>query len=117
MRKATWLVMVHRGEVMLERRPSAGLWGGLWTFPEGAAGAAARASVERRFGCRIAAARKLPKVMHGFTHFQLEAQPIRFDTVRRATRECAGRIWLGVSEAASAAVPTPVRKLLLGLAL
>src|SRR5260370_42640836 len=33
-RQATWLVLRKSGEVLLERRPSSGLWGGLWTFPE-----------------------------------------------------------------------------------
>lgn len=116
LRKTTWLVMLHRGEVVLERRPSSGLWGGLWTFPEEGAAAPGRAAIEKRFGCSIAARRKLPKVMHGFTHFQLEAQPIRLDLVRRSPRASAGRIWIDVAEAAGGAVPTPVRNLLLSLA-
>lgn len=116
-RRATWLVMLHRGEVLLERRPAPGLWGGLWTFPEGASGSGARAGNEKRFGCTIAAERRLPRVTHGFTHFQLEAQPVRLDISGLASRAGAGRVWLEVAEAARCAVPAPVRRLLLGLAL
>jgi A/G-specific adenine glycosylase len=117
LRRATWLVLLHRGEVLLERRPAPGLWGGLWTFPEGASGARARAENEKRFGCTIAAERRLPKLTHGFTHFQLEAQPVRLDVGGLASRTRGGQTWLGVAEAARAAVPTPVRRLLLSLVL
>src|SRR6185295_2361299 len=33
-RRATWYVYRKNGEVLLERRPGKGIWGGLWTFPE-----------------------------------------------------------------------------------
>jgi A/G-specific adenine glycosylase len=39
LRRTTWLVLQHQGAVLLERRPSPGIWGGLWVFPEGPAGA------------------------------------------------------------------------------
>src|SRR6185295_6010231 len=33
-RSTTWLVLRHAGQILLERRPSPGIWGGLWSFPE-----------------------------------------------------------------------------------
>src|SRR5438309_743495 len=44
LRDATWLLLLHNQQVLLERRPGAGLWGGLWTFPVASnAGLAAQA--------------------------------------------------------------------------
>ena len=116
LKHATWLVLLHKGSVLLERRPETGIWGGLWVFPEGRE-KAARVYCERSFSCRIAGAQRLPVIEHGFTHFRLNIQPLRCE-VRKITdsAQAPGRIWLDVDDAARAAVPAPVRKLLLGLA-
>ncbi|MGH8689071.1 MAG: A/G-specific adenine glycosylase [Burkholderiales bacterium] len=100
-RSADWYVYLDRGAVLLERRPPAGLWGGLWTFPESAV-------------LGIAARRKLAPVEHGFTHFRLRAQPLL--CAPRAGRRVRGpRLWLTLADAVEAAVPTPVRGVLRGL--
>ena len=110
-RNATWLVLLHRGQVLLERRPPSGLWGGLWTFPEpmGAPAGYCR----RELGCTIAPPRKLPPMEHGFTHFKLRIQPLRCVVQKADPRaETGGRMWLDLEGAARAAVPAPVRALL-----
>jgi len=99
-RRATWFVFVHDQAVLLERRPSSGLWGGLWTFPE-------TRVLKSRAGT------KLPIIEHGFTHFRLLAQPLVHRLKKRV--ESPGRLWLDLADAARAAVPAPVRKLLLSL--
>ncbi|MEX2197207.1 MAG: A/G-specific adenine glycosylase [Burkholderiales bacterium] len=100
LKRTDWFIYVHQGEVLLERRPGAGLWGGLWTFPEARLLAGARG-------------RKLPPLEHGFTHFRLRVQP--WLCAVRSAPPSAGRVWLEVSDAAGAAVPAPVRKLLRAL--
>jgi A/G-specific adenine glycosylase len=114
-RTVTWLVLLRAGQVLLERRPSAGLWGGLWTFPEVSAGANGRAAA-RRLGCEVSAMRRLDWLQHGFTHFRLRARPLVCQV--QAAGPCAespGRVWLDVEDAAGAAVPAPVRELLSAL--
>jgi A/G-specific adenine glycosylase len=100
-RHATWFVVRHRGDVLLERRPSKGLWGGLWVFPENAS------------GYRIKKQKRLDALEHGFTHFKLRVQPILCEASSRA--ETPGRIWLALNDALEAAVPAPVKTLLSGL--
>jgi A/G-specific adenine glycosylase len=99
-RRATWFVFVHDRAILLERRPSRGLWGGLWTFPETRV-------------LRSRAGTKLPIIEHGFTHFRLLARPLVHRLRKRV--ESPGRLWLDLADAVHAAVPTPVRKLLLSL--
>jgi len=116
LKRSNWAVLLHRGAVLLERRPNTGIWGGLWTFPECPA-EDVRIFCRKELSCEIARAENMPVMEHGFTHFRLSIQPIRCK-VRKvfARAEAPGRIWLEVEEAARAAVPAPVRKLLLGLA-
>ena len=99
-RRATWFVFMHEGAVLLERRPSRGLWGGLWTFPESKV-------------LKGASAAKLARIEHGFTHFRLLAQPLLHRLRKRV--ESPGRLWLELADAVHAAVPAPVRTLLLKL--
>ncbi len=113
---STWLVLLHKGSVLLERRPSAGIWGGLWVFPE-SPGGDVRSFCKRNLSCEIAKAQKLEVIAHGFTHFRLNIQPLLCSVRKLLPRaESPGRIWLDVTQAARAAVPAPARKLLLGLA-
>jgi A/G-specific adenine glycosylase len=101
LKRATWFVYLHAGSVLLERRPSRGLWGGLWTFPESRVLEGSKA-------------KRLPALEHSFTHFRLRAQPLVHRLEKRV--ESPGRLWLDLTDAAHAAVPTPVRNLLRSLA-
>jgi A/G-specific adenine glycosylase len=94
LRRVTWFVYLHRRSVLLERRPSSGVWGGLWCFPE-----------QPALGAR--GATKLPVIEHGFTHFRLRILPVLC-----AVRRERGGLWIDLEEAARAAVPAPVRRLL-----
>jgi A/G-specific adenine glycosylase len=96
-RRATWFVYLRGREVLLERRPSPGLWGGLWTFPE-----------KRIFSS--GPAKRLVPVAHGFTHFRLLAQPLVYRLAKAA--DAPGRLWIDIDDAAAAAVPAPVRAVL-----
>ena len=96
-RHATWLILKHQNHVLLERRPSPGIWGGLWCFPE-----------EKAKGRRLAI------IEHGFTHFRLKIQPVLRE-VRKKSPEGESLRWMTLSQAVSAAVPTPVRRLLSSL--
>ena len=96
LRRTTWFVFRNAGKVLLERRPSSGIWGGLWCFPEKA---------DTVFRAR--SMKKLAPIEHGFTHFRLRIQPLLCDT-----RFTAGALWVDLEDALQAAVPSPVRKLL-----
>ena len=96
LRNTDWFVYVSGGRVLLERRPSAGIWGGLWCFPD-------------RKVFKSTKARLLPAFEHGFTHFRLRIQPRR---IEGSFGESPGRLWIEPDDARRAAVPAPVRKLL-----
>ncbi len=111
-RSTAMLVLQHAGEILLEKRPPAGIWGGLWSLPECAVDEGPAMAAER-LGCRACAVRPLPTLTHAFTHFRLEIRPWLLSVDRRSgAAESGGRLWLAPADALDAAVPTPVRRLL-----
>jgi len=110
-KSTTWLVLRHAGRVLLERRPSPGIWGGLWSFPETNGRNVAQDC--RNLGFDIDSIRKLDAIGHGFTHFRLTIHPVLCDVRPPASRaEAPGRLWMEPADASEAATPAPVRKLL-----
>jgi A/G-specific adenine glycosylase len=114
-RTTCMLAIVDRGQVWLEKRPPAGIWGGLWSLPECADPAAAREACARA-GADWHARRELPAIEHGFTHYRLTIRPVVVPWSRGAgsVRDGAG-LWLALDEAAGAALPAPVKRLLVAL--
>ena len=101
-KQATWFVLLHNREVLLERRPSSGLWGGLWTFPE-----------REPQAITLSSRRELAPLEHGFTHFKLKIKPVLCEALRKpASVAEPGGMWLDLEDAIGAAVPAPVRALL-----
>jgi len=112
-RSTHMLLLVRNGEVLLEKRPPSGIWGGMWSLPELADASLTRAHCRSNYGCDIAAPQPLVPLVHGFTHFKLTIQPLlcQVRKLTPAARE-AGQIWLTLEEAHGAAIPVPVRKLI-----
>lgn len=100
-KEVTWLVLRHGSDVLLEKRPAPGIWGGLWCFPE--AGKNARGVL-------------LEPLEHGFTHFRLRIRPLLQEIeVKPKRAESPSTLWIDVADALQAAVPSPVKQLLVRL--
>ena len=81
--RTAYVVMMVRedGAVLLERRPPAGIWGGLWTLPQFDGREAAQLWIIERGS--IDRAHPMPPYAHSFTHFDLTLHPlmVRTDTM------------------------------------
>jgi A/G-specific adenine glycosylase len=111
-RRATaMLVLRHAGELLLERRPAPGLWGGLWCFPEVSAERVLQ-ECAARFGADIEVEGRLGEIDHGFTHFRLRITPLLARLQRAPAMHEPGKVWLTPEDALRAAIPAPVRKIL-----
>ncbi len=112
-KQTQWLVLLSRGQVLLEKRPSTGVWGSLWCFPELPMHADAQSFCLRHYGETIASHENLPPFSHAFTHFKLLVAPSVLELKKRGVRaQEPGRMWLDIAGATRAAVPTPVRRIL-----
>ncbi len=113
-RRVQMLLLFDRGELLLEKRPPRGVWGGLWSLPELAPEADCRQHCRVRYGLDIRTQQSLPVVSHGFTHFRLRIEPVRADLAPRTSTR-PGHVWLPPADALRAALPAPVRRLLASL--
>lgn len=64
------------GEVLLERRPPVGIWGGLWSLPECDPGVEPGDWCRLRLGVLPGRVEKLPVRRHSFSHFHLDIRPL-----------------------------------------
>ena len=112
-RQTRLLLVVDAGQVLLERRPPSGIWGGLLSLPELSERDDPASYAAQYLGCEVTPGIALQPLKHNFTHFQLTLMPLsaevrRFTGVADAGKYC----WLGCEEIEHAALPTPVRKIL-----
>jgi A/G-specific adenine glycosylase len=108
------LLLLQHGEILLEKRPPTGIWGGLWCLPEMPLAENAAAYCVRQFGLEVRPLLELPPFDHSFTHFKLRIHPQPLQVIAHiSVARQNGAIWLAFEDALAAAIPAPVRKLLL----
>ena len=117
------LIACHQGNILLEKRPNSGIWGGLWSLPEISHpdDPESKDSIMAAFcaslGLQSKKTHALPSFQHIFTHFKLNISPVllhaRNDSpVVKLQRQME---WVSVKKLPGLGMPAPVRKMLDGL--
>jgi A/G-specific adenine glycosylase len=121
-KRAQMLVVIDRGQVLLQQRPGTGIWGGLLSLPEVDGHVAidedddelptieAALEAAARFGS-VDEGEALVPVQHGFTHYKLHIHPVRVGLRSRAPTP-EGYVWWDMDRLNEAGMPAPIRKLL-----
>jgi A/G-specific adenine glycosylase len=99
----------EKKRVLLEKRPPAGIWGGLWSLPQ----AEDLASLEQQTGLNLEKARLLPKRDHRLTHLKLSIQPVilhsaRSEQVKSTQEQC----WTSLENTEKPGMPKPIADIL-----
>lgn len=134
--RATVMLVVRdpAGNVLLEKRPPAGIWGGLWCLPELHENFVANADampphyhtrqiaaqyMHQHLGLQVVQIAALPHLRHSFTHFDLNIVPlgvkVRIGVKQNRTygiNDIAERIWFNPAEPQQIGLPAVVGKLL-----
>ena len=106
------LILCSGTDVLLEKRPSKGIWGGLWSLPEFSTQAELASALKTRYGVKVLHTETLPCVVHTFTHFRLNITPLKITVASFSQELPAGSLWMDKEEAVEAALPAPVKNLL-----
>ena len=112
------LLRTMDGEVLLERRPPAGIWGGLWSFPECALESDIVDWCRDRLGLTVIVERPWTVVRHSFSHFHLDITPTPAQVTGQGGLVMEGErfVWYNTRHPDGRGVATPVRRLLAALA-
>ena len=112
--KSTLMVLaVHDGSVYLERRPPAGIWGGLWSLPELAdddVGRWCRETLDAS-GSGIEA---WDTLRHSFSHYDLDIRPVVVRVAESSRKVADGddATWHRLDASPPGGIAAPVRKLI-----
>ncbi len=112
-RHSTLLLLLHGSDILLHKRPSPGIWGGLWCPPQLDEGTDVAGYCVTHLGMHKVHTVALPAFTHTFTHFKLHIAPqlVQMQSKPHKIQE-PGSVWLDVQDALQGAIPTPVRKVL-----
>ena len=113
LKTTTMLLASYDGQVFLERRPEAGIWGGLWSLPE-----LGTRSVDDWCSGTLNTAATVTEswqpLRHSFSHFDLDIQPIvvRVDAPFSKVADGNDATWYRLDDVPPGGLATPVKKLI-----
>ncbi len=111
------LLITHHGKVLLEKRPPAGIWGGLWGFPEMPPDEDVVAWCRRSLHLRAHKPHTCPVLRHSFSHFHLDIEPVQMEVSEISSiGDNADRIWFDLQAPPRLGLSAPVKRLLNTLA-
>ncbi len=115
--KQTQMLLLEnsRGELLLQQRPPAGIWGGLWSLPECPHDEDITRWCREQFGLELDGCEEWSPLLHTFSHFQLDIQSRHCrvkDLSNGQVMEPTGMVWYKSRSFAQLGLPTPVKKLL-----
>lgn len=113
-----WIIALNENnEVLLNKRPNTGIWGGLWTFPE----VAEESDIEQHCNDQLFIATDdiaaLPSFQHIFSHFKLNIHPhiVTAAPHNNVLSENNNYNWYKIEKALTLGLPAPVKTLLTSL--
>ncbi len=115
----TWMTHVEnsQGEILLEKRPPSGIWGGLYSLPEWPAeldSAEIAAELTRQYGFELTSITEATPFVHTFSHYKLAIQPIQVKVLNSGLgiRSNDTLLWVKKDKLQQLGLPAPVTKYL-----
>jgi len=105
------------GDILLERRPPTGIWGGLWGFPECSIDQEPGAWLDSNKGYIAEVLYEQPVIRHTFSHFHLDITPVKLllRSVANAVEDKVEQCWYKPDGNLNLGMAAPVKKLMDGL--
>ena len=106
------------GDILLEKRPQQGIWGGLWCFPEVEGIDAGRQHCIDNWGSEPKDLAPLDSFRHTFSHYHLDITPVlaELDSEPNTVMEGDRQLWYNLRQPPQIGLAAPVAALLAELA-
>ncbi len=113
-RTGIMLLIRHGDQLLLEKRPPQGIWGGLYCFPQVESDAEV-AGLLQRLGLTGSEPRELTGFRHTFSHFHLDIRPMLLETDAPPApllMEADNRLWYNLRHPAEVGLAAATARLL-----
>lgn len=89
------LLQNDQHQILLEKRPPTGIWGGLWSLPEMPLNEAVSEWCEGHYQLAIYSENEWPVMRHTFSHFHLDITPciVQVNNPDQSVMEAQHRVW------------------------
>jgi len=106
------VIQYHKAGVLMEKRSTSGIWGGLWSLPEIDLDEDIIQTCQQRWELEVVQINELAAFRHTFSHFHLDISPcmITVNTLPRQINDAASYQWQHPQTVL--AVAAPVRYIL-----
>lgn len=113
-KEASFLLLEHENNILLMKRPSSGIWGGLYCLPqldEIASTKEIRSFCKTHFGIPIKKINALTAFKHTFTHYHLILHPVHLPLQTKPLGSIAA-IWYNPANTHHVGLPKPIQTIL-----
>ncbi len=116
--KKTCLLILcnENGDILLEKRPQQGIWGGLWSFPQCQNcqdKAELKSWLESHHYQTCGPVQKLPEFRHTFSHYHLDITPLQIQVkIPPIVMDDNRFLWYSLSKPLKLGLPGPITKLI-----
>lgn len=107
------IISDNDNRILLEKRPQAGIWGGLWSFPEFDDIDSALCWCGQN-DIKVISQKALKNRRHSFSHYHLDFTPLRVKTdyPNNKIMEAHQSVWYKIEQMEAIGLPTPIKLLL-----
>ncbi len=118
--KSTIMLMVvnQYGEILLEKRPPSGIWGGLWSFPEMSEADQIVGEALKKMGLTLHGYDFWESFRHTFSHYHLDITPAltfvdnQSQNTSQEIKDSDNYCWFALNQSLELGLSAPVKKLL-----
>lgn len=102
------------GEILLEKRPGTGIWGGLWCLPAWDESIELSLWCKQFFGVTIKKPQTLSEFRHTFSHYHYQITPILVQATiaQHSVSDNKPVLWYNTAKPANIGLAAPIKKLL-----
>jgi A/G-specific adenine glycosylase len=121
-RESCFIILQSANHILLQKRPSQGIWGGLWSLPE-ISGKPSLSRIQaycyQHFKLAIDHYQTLTTFRHSFSHFHLTIHPIQIVVGKKNLKamEDDQQIWYNIDNCPTVGLPKPIQTILTNLTL
>jgi len=110
--KRLLIIRNDKGDYLMEKRPPAGIWGGLWSLPELAMDQPVAEIVSQNWQLTVNQHDDLPVFRHTFSHFHLDITPCRVQVTASVRAIAEGEQYQWCADITQLALAAPVSTIL-----